>query len=69
MLELLYQATGKSAEPPMTRFVALQLGLDHYFNIAAARRDLGFNPACNRQETLVQMKPWLKQLARSCSPK
>lgn len=69
MLETLYKATGKTAEPPMTRFVALQLGLDHYFNIAAARRDLGFNPSCNRQQTLAEMKPWLLQLADACSPK
>ena len=29
----------------MTRFVAIQLGTSHWFNIAAARRDFGFSPS------------------------
>ncbi len=31
-------------EPPMTRFVAAELAKDHWFNLAAARRDLGYEP-------------------------
>jgi 2-alkyl-3-oxoalkanoate reductase len=31
-------------EPPMTRFVAAELAKDHWFDIAAARRDLGYAP-------------------------
>lgn len=31
-------------EPPFTRFLAEEMATDHYFNIAAARRDLGFEP-------------------------
>jgi nucleoside-diphosphate-sugar epimerase len=31
-------------EPPMTRFVAAELARDHWFNIAAARRALGYVP-------------------------
>lgn len=31
-------------EPPMTRFVAAELAKDHWFNPAAARRDLGYVP-------------------------
>jgi nucleoside-diphosphate-sugar epimerase len=31
-------------EPPMTRFVAAELAKDHWFDITAARRDLGYNP-------------------------
>jgi len=33
-----------SGEPPMTRFVAAELARDHWFDIAAARRDLGYEP-------------------------
>jgi nucleoside-diphosphate-sugar epimerase len=32
-------------EPPMTRFVATELAKDHWYSIAAARRDLGFIPS------------------------
>lgn len=31
-------------EPPMTRFVAAELAKDHWFDISAARRDLGYLP-------------------------
>ena len=31
-------------EPPMTRFIATELAQDHWFNLAAARRDLGYAP-------------------------
>lgn len=31
-------------EPPMTRFIAAELAKDHWFDIAAARRDLGYAP-------------------------
>lgn len=31
-------------EPPMTRFVAAELAKDHWFDISAARRDLGYEP-------------------------
>jgi nucleoside-diphosphate-sugar epimerase len=34
----------KSGEPPMTRFVAKELATDHWFDITAARRDLGYDP-------------------------
>ncbi len=33
-----------SSEPPMTRFVAAELAMDHWFDISAARRDLGYAP-------------------------
>ena len=33
-----------SGEPPMTRFVAAELAKDHWFDISAARRDLGYAP-------------------------
>ena len=31
-------------EPPMTRFVAAELAKDHWFDLTAARRDLGYTP-------------------------
>lgn len=43
--EALWRATGRSDEPPMTRFLADQLATDHWFDLTAARRDLGYRPA------------------------
>ncbi len=31
-------------EPPMTRFIAAELAKDHWFDLTAARRDLGYAP-------------------------
>jgi nucleoside-diphosphate-sugar epimerase len=36
---------GLPGEPPLTRFVATELAKDHWYSIAAARRDLGYAPA------------------------
>lgn len=62
MLEWYYGVAGRQDEPPMTRFVALQLGLPHYFSIQAAGRDFGYHPRIDRIGMLEQMKPWLQQL-------
>ena len=42
-LETLYRLTGRKSEPPMTRFVAAQLAHDHYFDITAAKENLGYS--------------------------
>jgi nucleoside-diphosphate-sugar epimerase len=43
-LETTWRWLGLSGEPPMTRFVAIQMGTSHWFDISAARRDLGYDP-------------------------
>ena len=55
-LELMYRLAGIQSEPPMTRFVAAQLGIDHYFDIAAARERLGYKPIENRSERVAELK-------------
>lgn len=59
VLETLYGWMGKTQEPPMTRFVALQLGVDHYFDISAAQDRLGYAPNLNRQVKIEEMRRWL----------
>jgi nucleoside-diphosphate-sugar epimerase len=58
-LETLYGWIGKTQEPPMTRFVALQLGVDHYFDISAAKDRLGYRPNLDRQAKIEEMRCWL----------
>ncbi|RII30491.1 MAG: 3-beta hydroxysteroid dehydrogenase [Geobacter sp.] len=48
-------------EPPMTRFVARELATAHWFNIAAARRDLGYVPDVSLDKGLVSLKEWLSE--------
>jgi nucleoside-diphosphate-sugar epimerase len=54
-LELLYCLPGMRGEPPMTRFVARQLSTAHWFDITAARRDLGYVPAISTEEGLRRL--------------
>ena len=44
VLEALWRILPLQGEPPMTRFVAKELATDHWFDISAARRDLGYVP-------------------------
>jgi len=47
-------------EPPMTRFVAKELATDHWFDLTAARRDLGYVPrvsmAAGTAELIASLK-------------
>jgi 2-alkyl-3-oxoalkanoate reductase len=42
--EALWKLAGRPEVPPMTRFVAVELAKSHWFSIAAARRELGYQP-------------------------
>jgi len=42
--EAMWRLLPVSTEPPMTRFIAAELAKHHWFDIAAARRDLGYTP-------------------------
>lgn len=42
--EGIWKIFGLKGEPPMTRFIAAELAKDHWFDISAARRDLGYAP-------------------------
>jgi nucleoside-diphosphate-sugar epimerase len=53
--ELLWRALSLRGEPPMTRFVAAELAKDHWFNITAARRDLGYTPGVSMAEGMAQL--------------
>lgn len=54
-LELLHTILPLPGEPAMTRFVALQLAKSHYFDISAARRDLGYSALVSTQEGLSRL--------------
>ena len=42
--EVAWRVLPLRGEPPMTRFVAAELAKDHWFDVSAARRDLGYAP-------------------------
>jgi nucleoside-diphosphate-sugar epimerase len=61
LLELAYVVSRRHHEPPMTRFLARQLSTTHWFNIDAARRDLGYEPSVSIADGLRQLEEWLRR--------
>lgn len=54
MLEGVYRLLRIKSEPPMTRFVAAQMAMDHYFDITRARRLLDYRPSVDRGAELAR---------------
>ena len=61
LCEGLWRLFRLSGEPPMTRFVAHELASAHWFDISAARRDLGYEPEISIREGLIRLRQWLQQ--------
>jgi nucleoside-diphosphate-sugar epimerase len=60
-LEGVYGALRLSGEPPMTRFLASELSTAHWFDLSAARRDLGYEPRVSIDEGLRRLREWLRE--------
>jgi nucleoside-diphosphate-sugar epimerase len=63
--ELVYGALGLRSEPPMTRFLALQLSQSHWYSVGAAERDLGYRSDVSMGEALERLTPELERWVRS----
>lgn len=59
VLELIYKILHLDREPPMTRFLAVELSAPHWFDISAAKKDLGYAPKIDIEEGLKRLKTWL----------
>ena len=60
-LECMYGLLGRKNEPPITRFVARQLSTAHWFDLSAAKRDLGYVPKISIQDGLKKLAEHFKQ--------
>lgn len=60
VLEAVYGTLRLAAEPPMTRFVAEQLATAHWFDISAAKRDLGYQPKVSMGEGIGRLREWFR---------
>ncbi len=58
VMEIIWRALDRQDEPLMTRFLAKQLSTAHWYDISAAKRDLGYRP-------LVTVAQGLHILAKS----
>ncbi len=59
--ETLWRVLPLRGEPPMTRFIAAELAKDHWFNLAAARRDLGYVPRVSMTAGTAELIASLKK--------
>jgi nucleoside-diphosphate-sugar epimerase len=50
--EVIWKLLAKAGEPPITRFVAVELAKDHYFRIDEATRDIGYRPSVEMDDAL-----------------
>ncbi len=60
LAEGVFVLTRRPTDPPMTRFLARQLATPHWFDIAAARRDLGYIPAVDIATGMVRLREHLR---------
>jgi len=60
VLEFVYKTFRIQSEPRMTRFIAEELSAAHWFDIGAAKRDLGYVPEVSTEEGLRRLEAWLR---------
>ena len=60
VLEKAYALLRWEGDPPMTRVLAREMTTAHWFDISAARRDMGYEPRVSVEEGLRRLGEWLK---------
>jgi len=55
MYEAVYRILHIKGEPPMTRFLAAQLAISHYFDITRAQEDFGYRPRISTAEGMKRL--------------
>ncbi len=56
IMELAYVLLRSKEEPPLTRFIARQLARAHWYDISAARRELGYQPFVSIEEGMQRLQ-------------
>ncbi len=62
-VEGLWRVTRRRSDPPLSRFVVEHLATAHWYNLNAARRDLGFEPQVSIEEGLRRLAAAWRPLA------
>ena len=55
-LEGVYRTFGIRSEPPLTRFIVEEFSTSHWFDIGAAKRDLGYAPLVDFEEGMRRLR-------------
>ncbi|MEM7409338.1 MAG: NAD-dependent epimerase/dehydratase family protein [Myxococcota bacterium] len=56
--ETVYALLRRREEPPITRFAARQLATAHWYDLTAARRDLGYVPSVSTAEGMARLREY-----------
>lgn len=64
-LEGSYRALPLRGEPFITRFLASEVAMSHYYDISRAKRELGYRPQFSMGEATRRTVPYLRQLVQS----
>lgn len=59
--ESLWNICRLSGEPPLTRFVVDELSTSHWFDISAAKDDLGYTAEVSIEEGLQRLSKWIAE--------
>ena len=59
VLETAHALSGAEGDPRMSRWMVRQLTNSRWFDISAARRDLGYEPRVSLEEGMIRLKAWL----------
>jgi nucleoside-diphosphate-sugar epimerase len=63
-LEGVYRALSLKGEPFLTRFLANEVAMSHYYDISRAKRDLGYKPQIDMQEAKRRVVAYLRNGTR-----
>lgn len=66
ILEKVYTLLRRRQEPKMTRFLAEQLAMSHWFSIAKAQRILSYSPIISTESGMEMLLEWLEQEKTAC---
>jgi nucleoside-diphosphate-sugar epimerase len=61
VLEWGFRTFKLDGEPRLTRFLASELAIDHYYDIGRAKRDFGFSPQVSIEEGLARTVEYFKK--------
>ena len=62
VMETTYRLLRLPGEPRMTRFLASELALSHYYDITRAKRDFGYQPRFSIETALEKTLPFLQEI-------
>lgn len=61
LAETVWRTLRLDGEPPATKAMASVMGTSHYFDLTAAKQDLGYCPQVSLEEGLSRTIPWLRE--------